>query len=245
MFGHQNHHASPVRSLLVCAAAALAVLGLTLLVAPDLVDAREVITSGQLTEQRFEDLLVWACESLALAATAWLAILTVVVVLDVARGQDRLRTGCPAWLRQLTLAACGVGVTVAFTSPAHASGADSTASAGTLRVPDALHGLAYPDRPVDSPVAPDRSNAARSQPAAASVRAGPAGTDRPEASQRHTHLVLPGDTLWDIAAETLAQRADDTEIAERWREIFIDNADALGPNPDLIHPGTVLHLPED
>jgi nucleoid-associated protein YgaU len=51
-----------------------------------------------------------------------------------------------------------------------------------------------------------------------------------------TYTVKSGDTLSDIAQ---AEMGD----ANRWRELYAANKDAIGDNPDLIHPGLELKIP--
>lgn len=51
-----------------------------------------------------------------------------------------------------------------------------------------------------------------------------------------THTVVPGDTLWDIAAAELGD-------ATRWPEIYALNTETIGPDENLILPGQVLRLP--
>ena len=55
--------------------------------------------------------------------------------------------------------------------------------------------------------------------------------------------VAPGDSLWSIAA-SLHPDADDASIDAAWRAIREANADIL-PDPNLIHPGQILTLPQD
>ena len=58
------------------------------------------------------------------------------------------------------------------------------------------------------------------------------------------HAVLPGETLWSIAAARL--RTDDVRrIARYWPRIHRANRDEIGPNPNLIRPGQVLELPPE
>jgi len=55
--------------------------------------------------------------------------------------------------------------------------------------------------------------------------------------------VLPGDTLWDIAADQLGPDATDWEIAKSWPRWYSANRELIGEDPAIIHPGTVLHPP--
>lgn len=57
-----------------------------------------------------------------------------------------------------------------------------------------------------------------------------------------THRVRPGDSLWSIA-ERHMPGAGPTEIDAGWRRIHRANRAVIGPDPDLIIPGTTLRLP--
>lgn len=59
-----------------------------------------------------------------------------------------------------------------------------------------------------------------------------AGSD----AQFTSYTIRPGDCLWDIARDKLG-------TGVRWSEIYRLNADLLGSNPALIHPGTTIRLP--
>ena len=52
-----------------------------------------------------------------------------------------------------------------------------------------------------------------------------------------TYTIKSGDNLSDIAQ---AQLGD----ANRWKEIYQLNKDVIGDNPDLIHPGKTIKLPD-
>ena len=67
-------------------------------------------------------------------------------------------------------------------------------------------------------------------------------TSRPR--EQRWHAVLPGETLWSIAAEVL-QTNDIRRIARYWPRIHRANRDELGSNPDLVRPGQVLQLPPE
>lgn len=59
--------------------------------------------------------------------------------------------------------------------------------------------------------------------------------------------VQRGDHLWHIARETVADRGGDgseAEVAAYWRRLLAANRDVVGADPDLIHPGQVVRLPD-
>lgn len=56
-------------------------------------------------------------------------------------------------------------------------------------------------------------------------------------------VVRRGDTLWDIAARHLGPGTSAAEIAEEWPRWYAANADVIGSDPDLIHPGMQLVAP--
>lgn len=58
---------------------------------------------------------------------------------------------------------------------------------------------------------------------------------RPALPIPKTYAVKPGDTLWAIAKKTLGDGA-------RWREIYNNNVDVIGEDPNLIRPGQVLRI---
>lgn len=60
-----------------------------------------------------------------------------------------------------------------------------------------------------------------------------------------TRIVLPGDTLWEIARAQLPPGADAATIDESWRAIYALNAEAIGSDPNLIRPGQTLLLPQE
>lgn len=81
-------------------------------------------------------------------------------------------------------------------------------------------------------------SAASTPPSAARSAPAPSG-------ERTAVTVRPGDTLWDIAAAHLGPHATDAEIARAWPRWYDANRAAVGSDPDLLLPGTVLVAPED
>lgn len=58
-------------------------------------------------------------------------------------------------------------------------------------------------------------------------------------------VVQRGDTLWAIAARHLRPDATPAEIATEWPRWYAANRSAIGDDPDLILPGTILSPPLD
>ena len=117
-------------------------------------------------------------------------------------------------MRLLLLAACGA---VALSTTAAPASADEPRPV----VPHSLSGLPLPDRATSEGPLPDRAD-----------------TD-----PRLLVRVRPGDSLWAIAEERLGPRATVVDLVDYWHRIYARNADAIGPDPDLILPGLVLELP--
>lgn len=177
----------------------------------------------------FEALLAHGCAVALLACALWLWLVTTLLLLEALTGLPLWRAGCPPGLRRALLSACGVALVAGATSVAPA-GADTSAaglppaSTGAGTNPALLEGLRIPDR-----------TTART-PARAAAAQGPVP------STRATVRVDTGDTLWDLARARLPASASDAEVTRAWRDIWRDNHELIGPDPDLIHPGTVLQL---
>lgn len=62
------------------------------------------------------------------------------------------------------------------------------------------------------------------------------------------YVVQPGDCLWRIARDALADRGGDepsnAEVARFWPVIYEANQPLIGDDPSLIHPGQPLQIPE-
>ena len=79
-------------------------------------------------------------------------------------------------------------------------------------------------------------NAESPSDAIADHRRGERGQAQQGPTEKKTYTVKAGDTLSDIAQ---AEMGD----ANRWRELYAANKDAVGDNPDMIHPGLKLEIP--
>ncbi|NEE02463.1 LysM peptidoglycan-binding domain-containing protein [Phytoactinopolyspora halotolerans] len=78
---------------------------------------------------------------------------------------------------------------------------------------------------------PNRDGAARNE------------ADRDEAQTTGTVTVKPGDTLWSLAAEHLGPGATSADVAAEWPRWYEANRSVIGPDPDIIQPGTRLNVP--
>jgi hypothetical protein len=197
--------------------------------------ASQLIPSGEQANVGFDELLP-SIAVLALGGCAvWFWVVSTVVTLEAAAaittGTLPLRlvgsptvgpTVGPAGLRRLVFAACGVALLSAGTAPALAT--DQHRDRHTpVSAPDQLAGLRLPDR---AAYEAHRPPGKASHEPAATIRVG------------------PGDTLWGIAASVLGPDATPVRISRSWQRIYLLNTAAIGPDPDLIRPGTSLSIPD-
>lgn len=127
------------------------------------------------------------------------------------------------WVHGLTVAAVGVALAQAPAAAADPGGGRTAPSwaAGTT-------GLPLPDRASADPTPRPRHAVPSTQ---------------QEQRRTRTVQVRPGDSLWSIAAGLLPAGASDAAVHLAWRRIAAANAEVLGPDPDLIFPGTALRVP--
>jgi nucleoid-associated protein YgaU len=172
------------------------------------------------------------CAAALLVSVLWLVSVTLLaVVAELARRRapgsapatrlDRLAArGCPPAVRRLAAMAVGAALVVAAAGPVVAD-----ARPGPGRPPVDVVGLAVPERTTGHGLATAAPRTLTSPPRGALV-------------------VRPGDCLWTLAAGLLGPGASDREITAAWHRLADANADRIGPDPDLILPGTRLRVPE-
>ncbi|MGI8578715.1 MAG: LysM peptidoglycan-binding domain-containing protein [Nocardioidaceae bacterium] len=185
----------------------------------------------------FDRLLVDAASCLAVlifAALAVSATLTVVAALlgDLLPGVRRAGAALtPALWRRCVVAACGLGIATPALLTVSASADDGGHSARCINA-CAIHlgGLPLPDLP--SAALPKVAKSAS------------AGHQPPRSPGTTGVVVAPGDSLWSIAARRLPPEAPDWAVAAMANDLYSLNRHVIGPNPDLIFPGTHLTTPE-
>jgi hypothetical protein len=220
----ETHGAPTGRCLAVWLLTTVTIAAVLLALRPELAAAARLTDPVGRAGARF-DVLLAAVAAVALAAcSVWFWVVTTVAVVQALTGRLRSVRGCPDGVRRALLVACGLALAASATAPAVA---DSTA--GRPPAPDAGHtvtGLPLPDRVATAPPASH-----------------PSAVERPPVPTDEVHVVTVGETLWAIAARSLPNAASDAAIDQRWREIWAANRRAVGPDPDLIHPGATVHLP--
>ena len=218
---------SLTRCLAVWVGATLLATGVLSVLLPDLAVVPGLWQRPGRAGTPFDALLAAGSAALLAGCTAWAWLVTTAVVLEAITGRTRVRRGCPRALRGWLLLACGVAL-AAGASPATAAGGHDgpVASAQRPGVEDRalLDGLPMPDLATGPP-----------------LRTGHAPLLAPRAPREVT--VAPGDTLWELAARDLSPDASPADVDEHWRLLWQVNRAALGPDPDVIQPGTSLRLP--
>ena len=88
------------------------------------------------------------------------------------------------------------------------------------------------------------SQSADSTPPGSSQAAQPSTDPDSAPSSGPTHTVAPGESLWSITAHLLPTGSAPAQIAQDWPALYRANSEAIGADPSLIRPGTVLSVPD-
>ncbi|HYJ66130.1 MAG TPA: LysM peptidoglycan-binding domain-containing protein [Nocardioidaceae bacterium] len=183
------------------------------------------------------DALADVAAVLALAAWLWLLLgagLTIAEAVTSGSGRGLAPRITPAAWRRLVLSAVGIGLLSAPVGTAQASTGDSSHAITARHSPDrgtastspadTIRGLPLPDRPLGRLVS---------------------RRDQFEPPSIERVVVSRGDSLWAIAERHLGPDVSIQAIATEWRRWYAVNRACIGPNPNLIYPGMVLHAPEE
>ena len=109
-----------------------------------------------------------------------------------------------------------------------------------------------PSPPVDQSPSSASTGSGDSEGASQSADSTPPGSQaaRPSTdpdsalSSGPTHTVAPGESLWSITAHLLPTGSAPAQIAQDWPALYRANSEAIGADPSLIRPGTVLSVPD-
>ncbi|SEE99144.1 LysM peptidoglycan-binding domain-containing protein [Ruania alba] len=209
---------------------------------------------------RIDDLLTAAAAAVGALVACWYAISALVGVVCVlvrhagglwAAGERAIsRRGAPGMARLVSAGTSAVLAAGFFAAPAQAAAPAPdpvTAAAAPARAvpPDDLGWGAAPASDAEGANREGGSDGTSSPSGReAPHRQSPADDEPdPPRDQDSPYEVLPGDSLWSIAAAHLPDDASDIQIAETWPRWYAANADAIGTDPHLIQPGTQLHAP--
>lgn len=124
------------------------------------------------------------------------------------------------------------------------SGSWTGQEAGQLPMPDRPTSNQSTGRTAGLPL-PDRPMTQVGQTGNQQQQQGQQGQQQQQNRQQQAgqHVVVRGDTLWDIAAANLPDGASNADIARETQRWYEANRQVIGDNPDLILPGQVLQAP--
>lgn len=173
---------------------------------------------------------VWAWGALGLALTAASALP------GIAGGASRLilRAVLPAGARRSAalLLGLGLGLTAPLAGVLPAVGPVTSAAASA---------------DTDVPDWPGSTSGTTGTTGTTAVPDWPAGATPAESPPTADRVVVPGDCLWHIAADSLlgelGRLPSDREVAVAVDAWWRANADVIGPDPDLLIPGQRLRAP--
>lgn len=135
----------------------------------------------------------------------------------------------PRVLYRMLIGGAGLGVLIAPVAASASGLAPLPAPTWPTSAPSPAHASVWPP-----PVRDARSLPSLSAPVLPTLASAPPAT---------SHVVRPGESLWQIAAERLGPGATAADIDASWRSIYTANRGVIGPDPDLIQPGERLLLP--
>jgi hypothetical protein len=188
-----------------------------------------------------------------LALTLLLALLTRAPGTAGRLGRAAARRVAPAAVRRAVEVALGLGVTVgAFGAAGPAVAAPEAhppaVSQDAHRSLDRGGSSAVPDLDWPAPAEPAGPEPGASGRSAAEVRGAPAPVPATAVGPEPV-VVRPGDSLWRLAERDLTRRAgappSTAQTAAAWPAWWAANREAVGDDPDLLRPGTVLRPPTD
>jgi nucleoid-associated protein YgaU len=225
------------------------------------------VLSGALAHP--DEALVLLTGGLAWLLLGYVALAALVVLGSAGAGRGHhwcrrtSRVLIPRAVRRVLEAALGLGLAALTATPALAAPTGTVPAVPSLdRAPATAVRLAplpavpapllapsvAPPRTAPPAPAPARPRApAPSAPLPDLDRTGPPRTDDPGLTGRlpttDEVVVRRGDCLWDLVHRSLGPTANDADVARAWPRWWAHNRTAIGDDPDLLLPGTVLAPP--
>ena len=224
-----------------------------------------------LGERSTAEAAIAALRATAMVAACYLGVVTAVSIAAKVASFDELdrvaRSLVPRSLRPLIGLAVGAGVATAAASvTVPRDSAPTRIATVTLEAPTDATATMYfvtepvPPTPIATTLAPSTSPPTTLTPLAlvtpANMPAAPAPAPpsvilpAPTVAGSHTWTIAPGEHLWAVATETLADSwhrvPTDAEVAPYWRELIETNRSRLidARNPDYVLPGQTFVLPD-
>jgi resuscitation-promoting factor RpfA len=186
----------------------------------------------------FDDLLGLAAVVACWALVGWMALVLTVTALGSLRGGiGRLAAQAAALLTPVAwrhAARLALGLAVATGPATVASATNATPAAATV-----ASAMDSSGTDADALVLPAVGRPGSSELTSPHRTV----TEATSAKRVATVAVKPGDCLWTIAASSLGASVGNAEIAAEWPRWYAANRRVIGPDPNLILPGTVLTAP--
>ncbi|MGF1661844.1 MAG: LysM peptidoglycan-binding domain-containing protein, partial [Kineosporiaceae bacterium] len=143
----------------------------------------------------------------------------------------------------LAVAAAPAGAASPVPPPVPTGAPDAAATPGSTTTPPGSPPASPPTSAATAPDPPAPGwvpRVSRVPPATTALVTAPVTAPEPGPAP---HVVVRGDTLWEIAAARLGPAATAAEIAAEWPRWWRANHAVVGDDPDLLRPGQVLHPP--
>lgn len=160
-----------------------------------------------------------AAAVLLVLAWTWLSCGALLTAADVLRSgaATRRRLAVPLGWHRLVAALLGTGALCLPTAVRADAPGEGSGRNDPGRAAAVIDGLPLPDRP--------------------------RGTGHRRPPRSGTLQVATGDSLWSLSSAHLGARAPDARVAATWPRWYSVNRAQIGPDPDLLIPGTTLRIP--
>ena len=194
-----------------------------------------------------ESVVVVAAELIGAVVAAWLSLGVFATVAAYLLGL-RIRVPLlPKTVRHLVAGMLGVSVALGAAVPANATSPSATPSVVATQTTGALDPGWVDTSEASAPSGQTPKPTVPNKPAVTSTPSAPSRPAPPSRPAADVVVVRSGDTLWDIAEQSLGSgtvRPATSDVAREWPKWFRANQRTIGPNPDVIIPGMKLSPPK-